>query len=236
MTSGLLSGAFGSTAQRLSTGTRMECGVCWAVYDPAEGCATWDVGAGTAFSALPDHWRCPTCDNDKSVFLPVAGHDPDPMADRIAALEDAFRTAEAAFLDTPFHNAALHVEAVGFRAWEDTWMGILITPWFMNIILLPQDLAAWDGLMPGAMPQRHVLPAGPFDFEVGRLDAFGTWQACSLFSTMEGFADHDTARQTAEACLDALFTAETPKEPAPPAPADPIDRRALLRGQFGGRA
>lgn len=234
---GLLPGVFGSTADRLTADTRMECGVCWSVYDPAAGCDTWDVAPRTAFAALPDHWRCPTCDNDKSVFLPLDGPpDADPMAARVAALEDAFRKAEAGFLGTPFHNPALTVEAVGFRPWGETWLGILVTPWFMNIILLPQDAAAWDALVPGAVKQRHVLPAGDYDFEVGRLDGLGTWQACSLFSPMDSFATHDTAVLTARACLDALFTAEEPPAPPPPPVSKPeaIDRRALLRGQFGG--
>lgn len=241
-TSGLLTGVFGSTADRLGADTRMECGVCWSVYDPAAGCDTWDVAPGTAFAALPDHWRCPTCDNDKSVFLPLDPPAADPMAARVAALEETFRKAEEAFVDTPFHNPALKVEAVGFRPWGKTWLGILVTPWFMNVILLPQEAAAWDGLVPGAVKQRHVLPAGDYDFEVGRLDGFGTWQACSLFSPMDSFGTHETARLTAEACLDALFTAEEPSprpapEPAPEAApeADAIDRRALLRGQFGSK-
>lgn len=238
MSGGLLPGVFGSTADRLGPDTRMECGVCWSVYDPALGCETWDVPPGTPFAALPDHWRCPTCDNDKSVFLPLdpAPVSADPMAERVGALEEAFRKAEAAFLDTAMHNPALRVEAVGFRPWGETWLGILVTPWFMNIILLPQDTAAWDALVPGAVKQRHVLPAGDYDFEVGRLDHFGTWQACSLFSPMGSFGTHETARLTAEACLDALFTAPEPP-PAPEAAPEPqaIDRRALLRGHFGGQ-
>lgn len=231
---GLLPGVFGSTADRLSAGTRMECGVCWSVYDPASGCATWDVAPGTAFADLPDHWRCPTCDNDKSVFLPLDTPAEDPMAARVAALENAFRKAEAAFLGTAMHNPALRVEAVGFRPWGEAWLGILVTPWFMNVVLLPRDPAAWDALVPGAAKQRHALPAGDFDFEVGRLDGLGTWQACSLFSPMESFDTHETARLTAEACLEGLFTAEE-EPPPPPQEPDVLDRRALLRGQFGSR-
>ena len=41
---------------------KMECGICWHVYDPAEGDPHWNVPAGTPFAQLPEHWRCPTCD------------------------------------------------------------------------------------------------------------------------------------------------------------------------------
>ncbi len=52
--------------------TRMECGVCWEVYDPARGDDVWQVPPGTPFAALPDHWRCPRCDAARARFLELA--------------------------------------------------------------------------------------------------------------------------------------------------------------------
>jgi len=51
--------------------TRMECGVCWYVYDPAEGDVVWQVPAGTPFAQLPPHWTCPNCSATKDRFLRV---------------------------------------------------------------------------------------------------------------------------------------------------------------------
>ncbi|WP_363345713.1 rubredoxin [Methylocystis echinoides] len=48
---------------------RMECGVCWSVYDPAEGDPVWQIPPGTPFSRLPEEWRCPTCDAPRDKFL-----------------------------------------------------------------------------------------------------------------------------------------------------------------------
>ena len=48
---------------------RMECGVCWHVYDPAEGDRVWQVAPDTAFSDLPEDWRCPNCDAPRDRFL-----------------------------------------------------------------------------------------------------------------------------------------------------------------------
>ena len=48
---------------------RMECGVCWAVYDPGLGDPAWQVPSGTPFAALPDNWRCPHCDAARDRFL-----------------------------------------------------------------------------------------------------------------------------------------------------------------------
>jgi rubredoxin len=48
---------------------RMECGVCWSVYDPAEGDALGRIEPGTPFAELPEDWRCPTCDAPPSKFM-----------------------------------------------------------------------------------------------------------------------------------------------------------------------
>lgn len=46
-----------------------ECGICWQVYDPAEGDPVWQIAPGTPFAALPGHWCCPNCDAPKHKFL-----------------------------------------------------------------------------------------------------------------------------------------------------------------------
>jgi rubredoxin len=56
---------------RLKDDTRMECRICWHVYDPAEGDEMEQIAPGTPFSSLPDHWRCPQCDTGKDKFLPI---------------------------------------------------------------------------------------------------------------------------------------------------------------------
>jgi rubredoxin len=48
---------------------RFECGVCWRVYDPAEGDSVWQIPPGTPFAALPAHWTCPNCEAVRSRFL-----------------------------------------------------------------------------------------------------------------------------------------------------------------------
>ena len=58
---------FGVTSA--DAGTRMECGICWHVYDPAEGDPVWQVPAGTGFADLPEDWRCPNCDAPRSKFM-----------------------------------------------------------------------------------------------------------------------------------------------------------------------
>ena len=57
------------TPQDIAPEDRMECGVCWTVYDPAAGDPVWQIPAGTPFAELPEDWRCPNCDALKGRFL-----------------------------------------------------------------------------------------------------------------------------------------------------------------------
>ena len=61
----------GGEEARLRDNTRLECRICWYVYDPEQGDDMAQIPAGTPFSALPDHWRCPQCDSEKAAFLVI---------------------------------------------------------------------------------------------------------------------------------------------------------------------
>ena len=36
--------------------------------------------------------------------------------------------------DVPILNTALSVKVVGGRKWQNHWLDVLVTPWFMNLI------------------------------------------------------------------------------------------------------
>ena len=63
----------GEEHARLGDDSRLECRICWYLYDPAEGDPVQQIPPGTPFLELPGHWRCPQCDADPSAFLPVEG-------------------------------------------------------------------------------------------------------------------------------------------------------------------
>jgi rubredoxin len=63
---------FGSVdLSKLPLETRLECKICWHVFDPAEGDPVWQIPPGTPFAELPQHWSCPNCTSEKSGFLPI---------------------------------------------------------------------------------------------------------------------------------------------------------------------
>jgi rubredoxin len=64
-------GSYGGDPARISDAARLECKICWYVYDPARGDDYWQVPPGTPFSRLPDHWTCPECDGRKNDFMVI---------------------------------------------------------------------------------------------------------------------------------------------------------------------
>ncbi|HVN35847.1 MAG TPA: [NiFe]-hydrogenase assembly chaperone HybE [Casimicrobiaceae bacterium] len=183
-----------------------------------------------------------------------------PLPDPSPRLEAAFRAVHAERMQgLAFVNAAIGVEAIGFAPWRHYWLGVMLTPWSMNLLLAPRDASAWKPLPPGEK-RRYAFPAGPFDFISAREGATGDYLICSLFSPVLEFADHATARQTALLAREALFdpaNAEAPElpgtessRPAPaaasrdaPVPLAPLEadlsvavsRRDLLHGRMPGR-
>jgi [NiFe] hydrogenase assembly HybE family chaperone len=178
---------------------------------------------------------------------------PDPEALALAARVQATfeRVQRERMAGLPFVNEALRVELVGLQRWGGLWLGVLVTPWFMNLLLWPNNgdrgvsdasAAPWPQLAVGDNT-RFPFPAGTFEFIAGREGELGEYLACSLFSPMFEFANHDAARQTAAACLTALFDAASaaPAETiheleVPPTAPSTVSKRAFLRGRWQSSA
>jgi len=105
--------------------------------------------------------------------------------------------------DVPLVNKALRVEAVGFRAHEGQIIGVLVSPWFMNVIVLP-DGQDWSGLTAG---EKEVIsfPSGDYEFLHNTREMIGGYKACSLFSPMGEFTRQKDAVDVAEAVMQAIF-------------------------------
>jgi rubredoxin len=59
-------------SMRIVDSSRLECRICWHVYDPAVGDEVEQIPPGTPFSSLPEYWCCPQCDAEQDKFLPLA--------------------------------------------------------------------------------------------------------------------------------------------------------------------
>lgn len=229
-------GSFLGKAGRLDPASVLECGVCWWVYDPQLGDPTWQIPPGTAFTDLPEHWRCPNCDNAGTQFMVLQhrpGSDgehqrPDTPAalvtiqQRTEELLTAYREIDRRMRSLPVYNDKLDVQVLGLRRWTGGLVGIVSTPWCMNILLLPPEgsRARIEGTV------REVdFPSGCYRFVAGHLDQVGAIESCSLFSPMQDFDNPGVAAEVAMHAIDGLFQ-NASDEPAGTA----LSRRGFLRG------
>ncbi|MBL8566858.1 MAG: [NiFe]-hydrogenase assembly chaperone HybE [Hyphomicrobiaceae bacterium] len=135
-------------------------------------------------------------------------------SDISSRLERCFKAIESERMaGIPILNRAIAVSAVGTRAWGDEWLSVLVTPWFMSIVLMPRvddgeaDRSVAAAASVGAK-QSVAFPSGRFEFITGHEPSLGTYRMCSLFSPMFEFPDHDTAVATAAAALEALLAGD----------------------------
>jgi [NiFe] hydrogenase assembly HybE family chaperone len=113
---------------------------------------------------------------------------PDPSD----ALEATYRhVAETRMHGLPFVNPVLAVEAVGFAPWEGRWLGVMVTPWFINLVQAPLDPAQWRSLGQGEK-RRYRFPAGDYEF-------IGAIEPGPRGCTVQGSAEAWSARAPWEA-------------------------------------
>lgn len=154
------------------------------------------------------------------------------MSAAVERLVDYYQTVfEERFRGLPIVNTALQVEAVGFRELAEHEFGALITPWFINLFLLP-GTRRWDDRVQGSVCTIE-LPGGKVDFTVSHDEVMGTMLSAAMFGTVTEFPDQDMARDIARETLRLLFSKEQAGDDAE---GSRISRRQLFRnlGGMGG--
>lgn len=128
----------------------------------------------------------------------------DPLAALSTRIESQFRLiAETRMAGIPVMNTALGVAMRGLGRVGDKHVGILVTPWFMNILFLP--LRAPDPAPVIGAKAQMLLPSGSYEAIWNHEEVLGGYWSCSLFSPMFEFADMDSAVATADAAIEELM-------------------------------
>jgi [NiFe] hydrogenase assembly HybE family chaperone len=155
-------------------------------------------------------------------------HDRHP---RVSALLDSFRQVDAGMRDLPIYNDKVAIEAIGFQAFgDDALLGVVLTPWFMNLVLLP--------IAPEPMRMAEIgrpveveLPAGKRTFVIGGNDVVGLYRAHSLHSPVLTFTLPGQAQAEARRQLALLMSPPARQDATGRNGAAAVDRRALLFGR-----
>ncbi|ABK44998.1 hypothetical protein Mmc1_2498 [Magnetococcus marinus MC-1] len=112
----------------------------------------------------------------------------------------------------PLLNPMIRVEAVGFQRWQVGWLGVVITPWLMNLVYIPDDASALEAA-PLGDKQVHRFPERSYTMLVNDFAGVGRCWSFSIHSPMGEFPAHDAAVARAEAFLALLLTPQQGEEP-----------------------
>jgi [NiFe] hydrogenase assembly HybE family chaperone len=102
-----------------------------------------------------------------------------------ARLETAFQAiADGEMQGLPFFQPQIPVRACGFQLFERQWVGTILTPWMLSLLVLPGPEQVWQ---PYAVGDKLALslPCGSVRFIVGEIVGCGQYLACSLMSPLD---------------------------------------------------
>ena len=152
------------------------------------------------------------------------------------SLENAYSHVQNThMLGLPIVNPALRVEAVGLREWDGLCVGVIVTPWCMNVFAL--SLPGGRELPPAQVGTTRAmdLPTGSYGLLTAHLPQVGHHLTGSLFSPMDAFASQEQAVAAARDALALMFDTDTDDKPAAAqpeaAPAGIASRRGFLLGR-----
>ena len=173
-----------------------------------------------------------------AALLPVAGvalHIDNPAS----LLERCF----AEHRNQPAVNPSLTCHAVAFSRYRGDWLGVLITPWFMDLFLLPGGGDLWGDIPAGQ--RRYVeLPGGTVPFTAADDPMIGPYQHSPLVAPVSTLPDMAAALKLAhevmrgicgEASPPATATANPEAQPVVAADRETNSRRGFLRRLAGKR-
>ncbi|GAB6039877.1 [NiFe]-hydrogenase assembly chaperone HybE [Endothiovibrio diazotrophicus] len=130
------------------------------------------------------------------------------------ALEQAFeRIWREKMEGLPLLNPFLKVEAVGFQPWGERIVGVMITPWFMNLMLLPGAGDDWPELAIGDK-QTLRLPEKSYELTLNEFDGVGRCLCFALHSPMQAFENQSVAATVANAFMEVLMTEKEEHQPS----------------------
>lgn len=159
---------------------------------------------------------------------PAVARDEDPTAFLEAHYRHVWQTR---MHDMPFVNAALVVEAIGFARFEGDWLGVVITPWFLNLLLISGGGQLWGDIPAGE--RRYLnLPCGTLQFLADDDPDIGPYQYCPLIAPVSNISDMATARQAATDALESVFGKPAAPLPDSALPDEPAKTAVSRRGFF----
>lgn len=124
--------------------------------------------------------------------------------------------------DLPFYRQGIECYCPKFVLFENQWIGTVVTPWMLSVVILPGKDQQWE---PREIGDKLTiqLPYKSLTFTVSSLETIPQYLSCSLHSPIDPAMTNTQAMQLAQDCLRMILSMPTK------APTFDPDRRSLFR-------
>jgi len=112
----------------------------------------------------------------------------------------------------PIYNPELQVEAIEFRECPNGLLGVLITPWFINVMLLPTNQTRWQDIELGTK-HNLKLDNGEHEFVLGEDEGVGWYLFRAVISPTHCLKTQAAAQSAARQALYELLAPTEEQEP-----------------------
>ncbi|WP_429073342.1 hydrogenase-2 assembly chaperone [Aeromonas veronii] len=104
----------------------------------------------------------------------------------------------------PFYHATMPIVAE-CTLFEDQWLGCVLTPWMLSVVVLPGPEQLWP-VRSSSDRLALQLPCGNMTFMVGELPESGQLLACSLMSPLDPHLGAEQGRALVSSSLKMLLS------------------------------
>ena len=97
----------------------------------------------------------------------------------------------------PFINQKISVNTLGFALYDGDWLGALVTPWMLNLLLLPGPNKEWQSYKVGKR-MKIKFASGDYTFHASEHNLLGQYLSCSLSFPVSQFNSQSEIEQVAK--------------------------------------
>lgn len=150
-------------------------------------------------------------------------------------LIDVFTSiGEKSMHDMPLYNHAIGYHATEFEVFNEYWIGLLVTPWFLNLMAFPAKTSTQKHIEQQMVGEKcHIaLPSGRFEFIKGYNDELESYFSCSLLSPVFELNSKEHAVETLNLALSEIMTPIEPDEHQVVNSSQVLEEQAVSRRDF----
>ena len=159
-----------------------------------------------------------TLENSTALEGVITGFEQDPSA----LFQSAMEAVSTEMQDLPFYRHGIKCYCPKFVLFENQWIGTVVTPWMLSVVILPGKGQQWQ---PRELGDKLTiqLPYKSLTFTVSGIEQIPQYLSCSLHSPLNAVLSNAQAVQLVQDCLRMILSMPTKT------PSFDQDRRSLFR-------